>query len=96
MTSLRSRLRTPIRRVAHLLLKRLAQEQKPLLFEESMTIDEAWNAHPDAPTVFAQHHLPSCDGCAVRFDESIKEAAEAYGINLEEFLDSLNSLTHRR
>ena len=60
-----------------------------------MTIDEAWNAHPGAPEVFAKYHLPSCDGCAVRFDESLKEAADAYGIDLEEFLESLNSLSHR-
>lgn len=96
MSSLRSRLRTPIRRVTHELLRRIRREQKPDLFRSDMTIDEAWHAHPDAPTVFARHHLPSCDGCAVRFDESIQEATQAYGIDLTSFLHELNSLSRRR
>ena len=61
-------------------------------FTADMTIDEAWHAHPHAPTVFAQYKLPGCDGCAVRFEERIEEAAEAYGVNLERFLHDLNRL----
>jgi len=57
-----------------------------------MTIDQAWHAHPDAPAVFARYHLPSCDGCAVRFDERIEEAAQAYGIDLDQFLSDLNDI----
>jgi len=57
-----------------------------------MTIEEAWTAHPEAPTVFAQYHLPGCDGCAVRFEERLEEAAEAYGIELDAFLRDLNQL----
>jgi hybrid cluster-associated redox disulfide protein len=96
MSSLRSRLRTPIRRVAHEFLRRIGREQKPPIFTTDMTIDEAWHAHSDAPGVFARHHLPSCDGCAVRFDESLQEATEAYGIDLADFLKELNSLPNRR
>ncbi|MGB0637896.1 MAG: hypothetical protein ACPGTU_01090 [Myxococcota bacterium] len=96
MSSLRSRLRTPIRRVTHQLLRRIGWEQKPALFTADMTIDEAWHAHTEAPTVFARHHLPSCDGCAVRFDESLQEATQAYGIDLATFLHELNSLSRRR
>jgi hybrid cluster-associated redox disulfide protein len=61
-------------------------------FHAEMTIDEAWFAHPGAPGVFAQHHLPGCDGCSVRFEETLSEAAEAYGIDLERFLHELNNL----
>ena len=57
-----------------------------------MTIDTAWNAHPKAPAVFARHNLPGCDGCAVRFDEKLCEAAEAYGIDIDRFLADLNAL----
>ena len=57
-----------------------------------MTIDEAWNAHPKVASVFARYHLPGCDGCAVRFDERLSEAAEAYGIDLGRFLTDLNAL----
>jgi hybrid cluster-associated redox disulfide protein len=68
---------------------------KPLVksvFTAQMTIDEAWNHHPKASKVFQQFHLPSCSGCSVRFDERISEAADAYGIHLEDFLCALNAL----
>ena len=61
-------------------------------FHEEMTIDEAWFAHPGAPGVFAKHHLPGCDGCSVRFEETLAEAAEAYSIDLAAFLHELNRL----
>jgi len=62
------------------------------VFTAHMTIDEAWNNHPQAPGVFRQFHLPSCSGCSVRFDERISEATHAYGIDLEVFLCALNAL----
>ena len=61
-------------------------------FTADMTIEQAWNAHRDAPSIFAQHHLPSCDSCSVRFDERLEEAAAAYGIDLDGFLSKLNAL----
>jgi hypothetical protein len=57
-----------------------------------MTIDQAWHAHRGAPAVFAAHHLPACDGCSVRFDERLDEAAEAYGIDIDAFVSQLNAL----
>ena len=62
------------------------------LFTAAMTIDEAWHAHRGAPAVFGLHHLPACDGCSVRFDERVSEAAAAYGIDLDTFLTDLNAL----
>lgn len=67
-------------------------KQHTILFHGEMTIDEAWFAHPGAPGVFARHHLPGCDGCSVRFEETLAEAAEAYSIDLEAFLHELNRL----
>lgn len=61
-------------------------------FHADMTIDQAWSHHSGAPALFAQHHLPACDSCAVRFDETLEEAASAYGIELDRFLEELNSL----
>ena len=61
-------------------------------FSAEMTIDQAWRKHPGTRQVFAQHHLPSCDGCAVRFDETIAEAAGAYGLELDVLLEELNAL----
>ena len=61
-------------------------------FESTMTIDQAWRRHPDARVVFSRFHLPRCDKCAVRFDETIEEAAAAYGIDESALLTALNSL----
>lgn len=84
------RIRTLLRRPLRAIARRLGQGPAP--FTADMTIDQAWHAHPDAPLVFARHHLPACDGCAVRFDERIEEAAHAYGIDLDQFLTELNNI----
>ncbi len=61
-------------------------------FSAEMTMDHAWKHHSDAPMIFARHHLPGCDSCAVRFDETLHEAATAYGLDLDRLLEELNSL----
>lgn len=61
-------------------------------FAPDMTVDQAWRRHPRAREVFSRHHLPACDGCAVRFDETLAEVAEAYDIDLAELLAELNAL----
>ena len=66
--------------------------RKTILFHAEMTIDDGWYAHPGCARVFARHHLPSCDGCSVRFEEILAEAAEAYAIDLAAFLHELNRL----
>jgi hypothetical protein len=61
-------------------------------FTAELTIDQAWRRHPAAGATFARHHLPACDGCAVRFDETLAEAAEAYDLDLSVLLADLNAL----
>ena len=61
-------------------------------FSGVMTVDQAWRKHPGTRAVFTRHHLPNCDGCAVRFDETLAEAAAAYGLDLEELLEELGAL----
>ena len=61
-------------------------------FCAELTVDQAWRKHPGTQAVFARHHLPSCDGCAVRFDETLDEAATAYGLDLAMLLEELNAL----
>lgn len=61
-------------------------------FSADMTIDQAWRRHPGAGAVFALHHLPACPSCAVRFDETLEEAADAYGLPLPALLAQLNAL----
>lgn len=73
-------------------LERTESVLKRPSFEASMTMDQAWNRHPGAPLIFAQHHLPACNDCAVRFDETLAEAAEAYQLDLDALLLQLNAL----
>ena len=61
-------------------------------FSASMTVEQAWRRHPGAAKVFAVFHLPDCQGCAVRFDETLGEAAEAYDLDLSGLLGALNAL----
>ena len=59
------------------------------------TIDTAWNSHPQAREVFSRYHLHACHQCAVRFDETIQEAAVVYGFSEEIFVMELNKLLRR-
>ena len=88
MNPVRKRIRPLLKRV----LSRVRAGEAVSLFSPQMTIEQAWHAHSKAPDVFAAHHLPACDGCSVRFEETLAEAAEAYGIDLDSFLTQLNAL----
>ncbi len=61
-------------------------------FRPDMTMDEVLLAHPGAVRVLQDVHLPHCPGCAVRFDETLEEAAQAYGLALGPLLSSLDAL----
>lgn len=61
-------------------------------FHAEMTIDRAWRRHPGARHVFEAFHLPACDTCAVRFDETLSEAASAYDLDGDALLEALNDL----
>jgi hypothetical protein len=61
-------------------------------FSADFTVDMALRRHPGAAAVLAAHHLPGCAGCAVRFDETLAEAAAAYALPLPALLESLNAL----
>lgn len=56
------------------------------------TIEEALSSHPTAHLVMAEVQLQSCQNCAVRFDETLFEAAEFYEFSLEYVLLRLNGL----
>jgi len=66
------------------------ETQEPI--RGSDTIDKAWHSHPNASKVFAGYHLHACHQCAVRFDETIQEAALAYDFSAEALLVELNLL----
>jgi hybrid cluster-associated redox disulfide protein len=61
-------------------------------FLPEMTMEAVLLRHPGAARVLARHGLPGCGGCAVRFDETLGEAALAYGLHLSELLIELDAL----
>ena len=78
-------------------LKLIEINQKPLgELDGSWTIEEALHFHPKASVVLASYNLPNCDHCAVRFHETIAEAAEAYEIDLHALIKELLALNRDR
>ena len=61
-------------------------------FHAKMHVHEAWAKHPGVREIFAAHHLPHCDSCAVGADERLEEVAFGYALNLDELLSALNAL----
>ena len=58
-------------------------------FSGEMTMAQVLRRHPAAGGVLATEGLPDCSGCSVRFDETLAEAADAYGFDLEVLLARL-------
>jgi len=61
-------------------------------FVGTMTMSEVLRRHPSAGRVLSELGLPDCTGCSVRFDETLVEAAEAYGFDLTYTLARLQRL----
>jgi hybrid cluster-associated redox disulfide protein len=61
-------------------------------FHGAMTIQRALARSLRSKEVLKRHHLPDCSGCAVRFDETLEEATQAYGLDLSQLLADLNAL----
>ena len=77
-------------RAAAALTRELSLWSQP--FSADLTIQEVLRRHPRAAATLSRHHLPACDGCAVRFDETLAEAAEAYGLDADALVRDLNKL----
>jgi hybrid cluster-associated redox disulfide protein len=61
-------------------------------FDPQMTVDQALALHPKARWVFAAYHIGGCNGCSMSTEETLKEVAEGYRLQLDSLLNDLNSL----
>jgi hybrid cluster-associated redox disulfide protein len=59
---------------------------------KEMRLKDAWLLHPDAPRVFARHHLPACPDCALSETESLAEGIAGHGLDVDAFVRDLNQL----
>lgn len=60
-------------------------------YTADMTIGEALQVNPDAETVLMGFGMHCC-GCPVSQMETLSEAAEVHGANIDDILDELNNL----
>jgi|GEM_PF-1849716 len=63
-------------------------------FHPQLTMAAVLRRHPGARDVLAAVGLPGCGGCAVRHDETLAEAIDAYGFDGPLLLARLNALLH--
>lgn len=61
-------------------------------FRPDMTILAAWNAHPEAPGVFAKHHLPGCVDCPLSATETLADGAALHSLDAAALLADLERL----
>ena len=62
-----------------------------MAFDKDMTIGEAIDQHKDAKVVLAGFGL-HCFGCPVAMMETLEEASQVHGVDLEIILEKLNEL----
>lgn len=61
-------------------------------FHKDMTVGDAIALHPEAGLVFASYHLGGCSHCSINKLETIDQACQGYGIEVDVLIDSLNNL----
>lgn len=77
-----------VERRAALLAARL--DRSPL--SADTTVHAAHARHPGVAALFAARGLPACPACAVGADETLAEAAQGEGFDLDELLDAMRRL----
>ena len=61
-------------------------------FRPDMTVAEAMVLHPKASEVFMAFHLGGCSHCSVSSVETIEQVCQAYGVETETLLETLEGL----
>lgn len=65
-----------------------------MLIHENMLVNEVLDMNPDITEIFIQHGL-NCLGCPGSYSESLKEAADGHGINLDKLIEDLNKFFNK-
>ncbi|WP_027399456.1 DUF1858 domain-containing protein [Anaerovorax odorimutans] len=61
-----------------------------MLINENMLVSEVLDMNPDITEIFIRHGL-NCLGCPGSYNESLKEAADAHSVNLENLVKDLDN-----
>ncbi len=59
------------------------------MITKDMTIQQVIEENPDSASVFAEFGM-HCLGCAIAHGETVAQAAEAHGIDIDELIDALS------
>jgi hybrid cluster-associated redox disulfide protein len=63
-----------------------------LPFTADTTVHQAWARHPGVAEIFGRYNLNDCPSCSVGADESLKEAAFGYEMDVVHLMAELNAL----
>lgn len=74
----------------------LRHQQGTATFTPDMTVREVLMVHPQAEQVMASFHLGGCSHCAVEPNETLSDACQQHGVDLQALVGNLNLLTPGR
>ena len=77
-------------RIVKILPKSPQNQFRSSYLQGSDLIVSALSSSPVADSVFRRFNLPNCRMCPLHIEETLEEAAETYGIDLEDWLMYLN------
>lgn len=58
--------------------------------DENMLLDDILDLNPEFTGILLRHGL-NCEGCPGIYSESLREAADGHGVDLDKLLEDLNS-----
>lgn len=68
------------------------EKEKKSKFTPGMSVGEAMALHPEVAIVFSTYHLGGCSHCAINELETIEQVCKAYGVPLDQLIESLSNL----
>jgi len=63
------------------------------IFTKDMTVKQALDTHPEVNLVLNSYNLNGCTACSISTVETLEQVCQGYGIPLDAFLATLNSLS---
>ena len=75
--------------------KKVKKKSKKLMITQGMTLSEVVSKHPETIEVFLEHGM-GCFGCGIAQFETVKQGAEAHGIDGKKLINALNKAVSKK